>query len=268
MSRRSQPQASTGTMIEAASPKTGMSAVELETMRSVEDDLWWYRGLRAHVVESINRPQSPFALLDAGCGTGGMLARVRRHFPAAGLTGLDYSACALELTERRQTGAKLVQGSADLLPFDAAEFDVVLSLDVLVLHGIDDAKAVREMHRVLRPGGELIINLAAFDFLRGSHDAATNMARRYTRPQLRLLLRDAGFTIQKSSYWNMSLMPVVAAIRWASRGKARKPDVRSDLKPIWPPLNDTLTALTKCELALSRHVSLPFGTSLFAIARK
>ena len=245
-----------------------MSPLEIETMRSVEDDLWWYRGLRGHVVNSIEPPHPRFRLLDAGCGSGGMLARLRRHFPEAELTGMDYVQRALELTRDRNTGAELVQGSADALPFGDEGFDVVLSLDVIVLHGIDDQKAVREMHRVLRPGGQLIINVAAFDFLRGSHDAATNMARRYTRPRLANLLRNAGFTVRSLTYWNMSLMPAVAAVRLASRRKAQQPDVRSDLTPMWPPLNAVLGTIAQTELALSRRVPLPFGTSLFAIGRK
>ena len=245
-----------------------MSVAEIDTMRSVEDDLWWYRGLRRHVVRTIDAPHPGFGLLDAGCGTGGMLSYVRAAFPQASLTGMDFSQRALELTAQRELGANLVQGSIDALPFADAEFDVLISLDVIVLHGIDDAKAVRELHRVLRPGGQLIMNLAAFDFLRGSHDAATNMARRYTRPRLARLLENAGFASHRMTYWNMNLMPAVAAVRWMSRGKAQQPDVQSDLKPMWPPLNAALAAIAHTELAISRVVPLPFGTSLFAVARK
>ncbi|MDQ3118906.1 MAG: class I SAM-dependent methyltransferase [Verrucomicrobiota bacterium] len=255
-------------MTRSAPAQTGMSDGEIETMRSVEDDLWWYRGLRGHVVRSIKPPHPGFSLLDAGCGTGGMLARVRANFPAAAMTGLDYSERALELTERRNTGATLEQGSADLLPLADAAFDVVLSLDVLVLRGVDDGAAIREMRRVLRPGGTLIVNVAAFDFLRGSHDAATNMARRYTRPRLRNLLEQAGFTIENMSYWNMTLLPAVALVRWTSRQRAEQPDVQSDLKPIWSPLNAALSVVAHLELAATRVFSLPFGTSLFVLARK
>ena len=245
-----------------------MSPVEIETMRSVEDDLWWYRGLRAHVVNSIPPVQAGFKLLDAGCGSGGMLARLRKHFPAASLTGMDFVPRALELTRERNIGAELVQGRADDLPFEDSSFDVVLSLDVIVLHGIDDRAAISEMHRVLRPGGNLIVNVAAFDFLRGSHDTATNMARRYTRSRLSRLLGEAGFTIKTISYWNATLMPAVALVRWASRRRARRPDVRSDLEPVWAPLNNALSVLTRTELAVSRKFALPFGSSLFAIASK
>ncbi|MEO5720099.1 MAG: class I SAM-dependent methyltransferase [Chthoniobacterales bacterium] len=245
-----------------------MSPVEIETMRAVEDDLWWYRALRSHVIDSLAPARPDFKLLDAGCGSGGMLARVRRHFPSSSLTGMDYVPRALELTRERDLRAELVHGSADALPFAENAFDVVLSLDVIVLAGIDDQKAVQEMHRVLRPGGTLLINVAAFNFLRGSHDAATSMARRYTRPRLAKLLRTAGFSRPRLSYWNMLLLPLVAAVRWASRKRAQDPGVRSDLAPIWPPLNALLSGVVKAELALSRQLPLPFGTSLFAVAQK
>jgi hypothetical protein len=114
----------------------------------------------------------------------------------------------------------------------------------------------------------LILNVAAFDFLRGSHDVATNMARRYTRPRLASLLHSAGFNEHKISYWNMSLLPAVAAVRWWSRLRAHRAQVRSDLRPTWQPLNAALAAITGGELALSRNLVLPFGTSLFATAQK
>lgn len=245
-----------------------MSPAEIEIMRSVEDDLWWYRGLRRHVVQAVATHTRPFKLLDAGCGSGGMLARLHQHFPKASLTGMDFVERALQLTRDRDTGATLVQGSADDLPFSDNSFDIVLSLDVIVLRGIDDRKAISEMQRVLRPGGKLMINLAAFNFLRGSHDVATGMARRYTKPRLKQLLRDAGFTIEQLTYWNMSLMPAVALVRWASRRKAHRADVKSDLAPMSPPLNAALSAIARAELAVSRRVSLPFGTSIFAVAQK
>jgi SAM-dependent methyltransferase len=249
-------------------PEPGMSCAEIETMRAVEDDLWWYRALRHRVVEAIRPPRASFDLLDAGCGTGGMLTRVRERFPEASLSGIDFSERAVELTRRRNLGATLVQGTVDALPFADASFDVVLSLDVLIVGGVNAPVAAREMDRVLRPDGMLIVNLPAFDFLRGSHDVAVNIARRYNRPRLEALLRGAGFQMERWSYWNMSLLPAIAAVRWATRGRGGEKEVKSDLKPMFPPLNRALTALAMIELAVSRAVPLPFGTSLFAIARK
>jgi hypothetical protein len=97
---------------------------------------------------------------------------------------------------------------------------------------------------------------------------AVNIARRFNRPRLERLLAGVDFTLEHSTYWNMTLLPSVAAVRSLSRRRAHQPQVPSDLKPMWPPLNAALAALAKSELAISRSVPLPFGTSLFAIARK
>jgi ubiquinone/menaquinone biosynthesis C-methylase UbiE len=239
-----------------------------DMMRSVEDDYWWYRALRSHVVRSVQPPCPTFDLLDAGCGTGGMLARLRQSFPDASLTGIDISDRGLELTARRETDAALLRASADCLPFPDASFDFVLSLDVLTFQGVDDAAAVREAHRVLRTGGRLLVNVAAFEFLKGRHDIAVNVDRRYTRKSLRKLLLGAGFSIRKLTYWNMTLMPAVALVRWISKIEKSPRDGDFDFGPLFPPLNSFLTAIAKLELAVSQAVALPFGTSVFAVAVK
>ena len=255
-------------MVEPIVEPGGLSPQEVALMRSVEDELWWYEALRAHVINSLPSMIPMFKLLDAGCGTGGMLARIRQHFAQAKLTGIDLSESGLELTRQRQTGAELLLASTNSLPFPEAEFDVVLSLDVLAFRGVDEEGAIQEMYRVLRPGGSLIMNVPAFDFLRGSHDIAVDQIRAYTRPQLTALLKRAGLAHARLSYWNMSLLPAIAVVRWASRSRAEQPDIRSDLAPMWPPVNSLLRGLALFELAVSRHLALPFGTSLFAVAKK
>ena len=132
-----------------------------------------------------------FKLLDAGCGSGGMLARLREKFPRAKFVGFDVSEHALALTMARKLDVQFVQGSVNQLPFADGEFDVVLSLDVIYHQAVDDREALREMRRVLRDDGFLIVNVPAFEFLRGGHDIAVNTARRYTRPQLAQLLEES-----------------------------------------------------------------------------
>jgi SAM-dependent methyltransferase len=207
-------------------------------------------------------------LLDAGCGSGGMLARLRREFPRADLSGIDESEHAIELCRERNTGARLVRAGVHELPFPDAAFDVVLSLDVWVNEGVDDALAAHETHRVLRPGGKLILNLAALEFLRGSHDEAVGAVRRYTRPQVKALLAGANFEIERLTYWNAALTPPIALVRWLSRMRRQSQPPRSDFRSLPPFVNAALKQLAALELNTSRHLSLPFGTSLFAVARK
>jgi ubiquinone/menaquinone biosynthesis C-methylase UbiE len=245
-----------------------MKADELDIMRSVEDHYWWYQALRQHVVNSINVSGPAFSVLDAGCGSGGMLATLRDAFPDADLTGIDESEHAIELSRDRQTGAHLQRAGVHELPFPSDTFDFVLSLDVWINEGVDDALAAHETLRVLRPGGKLILNLAAFEFLRGAHDKAVGAVRRYTRPQVRALLEGASFEVERLTYWNFTLTPPIAFIRWLSRRKLAAGEARSDFRPLPAFANALLKRVAALELTASRHLSLPFGTSVFAVARK
>ena len=263
-------------------------------MRSVEDTYWWYQALRQHVVDSIDpgfaEPSSPnndsrggmlgalsrrtsredfvFSLLDAGCGSGGMLGAVRREFPRADLTGIDESQHAIDLCGERNLGARLVCAGVHELPFPENTFDFVLSLDVWSHAGVDDALAAHETHRVLRPGGKLILNLAAFNFLKGAHDEAVGAARRYTRREVRALLEGAGLGLERLTYWNFTLTPPIAFLRQLSRRRLPGEEARSDFRPLPPFLNGVLKTLATLELSASRHLSLPFGTSVLAVASK
>jgi len=129
-----------------------MQPDEYRKMAEVEDAMWYYRALHRHVTRSLGRRLGAAArVLDAGCGTGGLLRRLAEAQPSWRLTGLDFSPLACELA-RARTGGEVVQGSVAALPFADAAFDAVVSCDV-VCQVADPALAVREFHRVLRPGG-------------------------------------------------------------------------------------------------------------------
>jgi ubiquinone/menaquinone biosynthesis C-methylase UbiE len=245
-----------------------MKPHEHDIMRSVEDSYWWYQALRRHVIASIEPDGQKFSLLDAGCGSGGMLARLRQEFPEADLSGIDASAHAIEICRERNTGAQLLRAGVQELPFAADSFDVILSLDVWTHVSVDDSLAAHETYRVLRPNGKLILNLAAFEFLEGAHDKVVETVRRYTKPQVRALLEGAGFALERLTYWNATLTPPIALFRWLSRRRLEREEARSDFRPIPSFLNAALARLAALELTASRHLSLPFGTSVFAVARK
>jgi SAM-dependent methyltransferase len=253
-----------------------MNPEEYEIMRRVEEEYWWYAALRSLVVQTVTPlvEQTPSPLiLDAGCGTGGMAKILKETLPSAGIVCMDYSPEAIAHTRERGLGL-LARGDVERLPFPAESFDLVVSLDVLYTRGLDDRRAVQEICRVLKPEGRLVLNLAAFDFLRGEHDRAVNGERRYTASRVRALLRQGGLEAERLTYWNASMFPPVAAARlWSRlRSRAARADIRdaprSDLKPLPAWVNRPLRSVVLAETVLLRRASLPFGTSVFAVARR
>ena len=120
------------------------------------------------------------------------------------------------------------------------------------------------LFRSLRDGGVLILNLPAFEILRGSHDRFVSGRRRFTRGEVRALLQAKGFDIVWISYWNAALFPIVLFFRLVSRRGSRE----SDLRPLAPVWNRLLAGILKAEAAWLRRGTLPVGTSVFCVARK
>lgn len=243
---------------------------EYDLMRQVEDVYWWYRVLRQTVTSDVKAlaGSAPASILDAGCGTGGMMDALRGTQFSWRLTGLDFSPQAVETTRRRGFD-DVHEGSVDALPMAGASFDGLVSLDVLYFEGVNEARAIAEFHRVLRPGGFVILNLPAFDFLRGEHDVAVRGARRYTPAGVRGLLARGGFEVIRSHCWNAWLFPPILAWRLLSRLKGRSAvEARSDLALLPSPLNALLLAFARADMALCRALRAPFGTSVYAVARR
>jgi len=235
-------------------------------MHRLEDEHWWYRALRDRIDIALDRWAPGFrTLLDAGCGTGGVLQHLKQRRPQTRLIGFDLSADALRRCRSRGFSS-LARGSVNDVAFRSAVFDVVTSQDVLYFEGIEDERAVAELARVLAPGGVLILNLPAFEFLRGSHDVFVKTRRRYTRKQVAELVRAAGLEILTATYWNAPLMPVVAAVRRLRTNRAEVPE--SDLRPVHRWLNRILYALVRLEAVWLRSGTLPFGSSVLCVARK
>jgi SAM-dependent methyltransferase len=235
-------------------------------MFAVEDRHWWYVGVRREVERWLQalqpRPGERLAVLDAGCGTGGLLANLRS---AAWRVGVEISPEGIRRARTRGLTA-LVQGSVAALPFADDSFDAVVSIDVLCHSGVVERQAVEETARVLRPGGLFLVQLPAFDFLRGEHDAAVWTKRRYRRAEVAALLTSAGLSLKRSSYRNAILFPLAAVARLGRRhGKARA-EARSDVRPVPRPVNAILSAVLAVERRLG--VRFPFGLSVFCVGEK
>ena len=240
-----------------------MVAEEYERMAALEDTMWWYQGLHGNVRDALRRYHpAPSALLDAGCGTGGTLSVIGKAFPATALHGLDIAEQACAFT-RTKTGAQVTVGSVDGLPYKDACFDALVSSDVLG-YRIDVDAAVAGFHRVLRPGGLCVINLAAYQWMLSYHDRAVGQVRRFTRNEMLALLRKHGFQPIFASYWNTFLFPLMVL-----RRKILPAPAASDVTPFHPWMNALFRRCVAAEgTLLGRGVTLPFGGSLFIVARK
>jgi SAM-dependent methyltransferase len=175
---------------------------------------------------------------------------------------MDLSSAALALA--RQSGdVRLVRSTVESLPFATGAFDGVASLDVLYHEAVgDDLLAIRETTRVLRPGGILVMNLPAYRWMMSAHDRAARTSRRYTQRQVRALLVDAGLVPVHVTYRNSVLFPAALVARMLFRTRG------SDLVPVHPLLNRLLASILRGEAAWIRHGPLPFGLSVFAVARR
>lgn len=145
-------------------------------------------------------------------------------------------------------------------------YDAVVSLDVWYHQAVDDALAASEAARVVKPGGMVIVNLPAYDWLRGHHDLVVQTARRYTRPQVKKLLTDAGLKVTFCSHWNTLLFPVIVGVRLLSRLRKHNNE-SSDVAPVAPWLNKTLLGILAAERSLL-CLPLLYGLSILVVGRK
>lgn len=231
--------------------------------------MWWFAALHSNLLLLCRRMAMSGAatapLLDAGCGTGGLLARLAGGWPDRTAIGLDADPLAAARASAK-SGCPVCAGSVDALPFADAAFGAIISADVLCHQGVDEDRALAQFHRVLRDGGLLILNLPAYSWLLSRHDAAVANARRYTRRGISRKLADAGFRPIFASYWNAVLLPVMVLTRklLPARGTAG-----SDVRLYPAPLETLCRLATGIETALLRRgFSLPCGGSIVAVARK
>jgi SAM-dependent methyltransferase len=244
-----------------------MEAKEYKTLYELEDTYWWYKGQRSIILNSLKQLYAEtknLKLLDAGCGTGGLLNLLNKYSLKA---GLDIAPEALFYCYERGL-ENILQGDVTNLPFKEECFDLVISLDVLYhLKVTDDSKALSEFNRCLKRGGRLYLNLPAFNFLRSSHDEAVHTRERYSTKKLKQKLFAAGFKIEKLTYTNFFLFPLLSTIRLIKKFRKGKTKI-SDLKAMPSFINSLLFRIFLLEAKIIQHINLPFGLSIFAICKK
>ena len=238
---------------------------ELQTHRA-EDRHWWYRGRRRviqRVIADLPRPNGQMRILDAGCGSG------RNMVELAGLgqvTGVELSNTSVRLARGRGVG-EVLEGSVQEMPFPDDSFDLAVCLDVIE-HLSDDLGALRELRRVVAPGGFLLVTAPAYQSLWSGHDTINHHHRRYNRGGLLRTSRAAGWECARTTYFNSLLLPVAVALRALARFNHRATESSLDLWVPPAPLNWLLEQPLRLEAELiDRGVQIPAGLSLLALLR-
>ena len=251
-----------------------MRPAELAKMFELEDSYWWFVARRELVRELLvrHRPGPGVSglqsrnnvILDVGCGTGATLNAIADVGVGA---GIDRSPEALRYCRRRGL-SRLAVGKAEMLPVASESADVVLALDLLE-HIADDGAACRELARVLRPGGVLVVTVPACPSLWSEHDEALDHLRRYRAARLRRILVEAGLRIEKLSYLITALLVPITVLRLIQRivpRRKRGPQTAFIIPPA--PINRLLIWLLRLESSWLRWFNLPAGVSLVAVGRK
>lgn len=229
---------------------------------------WWYKSRRELITDTVSRikqrsGKETLNILDVGCGTG-LNSKALDQF--GDVCGLDVSEDALNFSRSRGE-FNLIRANADDLPFKHNSFDVVCALDVLE-HIEDDINAMKEIHRVLKPSGNLILTVPAFMFLWGRHDEAANHKRRYYKRSIIKTLESCGFLIDRCTYWNFLLFPAVALIR-PLMNRCYCTNDSYDLPELPYIFNEILLNILRLEnAAIACGFNLPVGVSIFCVCRR
>ena len=239
----------------------------LDLTSRVESTHFWFRGFRGFVAPAIAEMaggRRDLHLLDCGCGTGHNLATLLRPYGHA--FGFDLTPAGL--AHGRRAGLALARADMRAIPFHSSRFDLVTSFDVMQYVG-DDYAVLREIARVLKPGGGLVMTASALDILRGGHAGTWPEVRRYTTGRMRSVVESAGLQVRRLTYLFATLFPAMLAVR-ALRRDATSPDGEGDWEMSIPPapVNAALTSMLGIEAAVSRLVPMPVGSSVLVVARK
>lgn len=238
-----------------------------QAMYANEDRFWWHAGMGRIINSLLGKylDKKENKILDVGCGTGGMFKILSNY---GRVWGVDKSNEALSYARCRRRAEQIIQAEADNLPFSDRFFDVITCFDVLYHQWIkDDAAVLQELYRVLKPGGILIIREAAYNWLRGQHDALVWTKHRFVKKELEAKLSKAGFMVKKSSYVNFFLFPLALLKRLSEKNIPEK-DL---LKHIFS-ANKLTGIIFKMflygEALLIKYIKFPYGLSIVCVAKK
>jgi ubiquinone/menaquinone biosynthesis C-methylase UbiE len=241
-----------------------MQIDEYAKLDELEESMWYFKALHSRMLLPLSDWKNRTAhVLDAGCGTGGLILAMKEYSASWRLTGLDLSPVACNLA-RRKTRAEIVEGSITNLPFDRNSFDILTSADVIA-HVDDSSIALREFARVLRPGGIAVINVPAYQWMWSYHDDAVQTRHRFRRSELRMMIQNVGLEPLSNSYANTLIFPLIIARRKLFPPPSSSSDVQASAYLVERFCAELAQFEYRC---LKRGLSFPIGCSVFISARK
>lgn len=230
------------------------------------DDGWWYEARRAFLADVLaDVDVSEGIALDVGCGAGGSLA-VLSALGAKLTVGTDLVPEALAHAVGKVPGAELLASRAEDVPLRSGTAGLLVSLDVLE-HLDDDVAALREYHRLLRPGGLLIVTGPAYPGLWAEHDEWAGHRRRYTRQGMVSAVKTAGFEVEReTNYFSFLVPPAILMRRTPLRRLFSGSDDDASASPLVSRVLGTAARLERA--VLRRRPELSVGLSLLVVARR
>jgi SAM-dependent methyltransferase len=226
-------------------------------------EYWWYRA-RADLLHAVLEEHvgEPARVLDVGSADGPSVGWLRSHGKQVSLD-----------VDPRGLGPGGVCGSAEALPFRDESFDVVAGFDVLE-HCADEHGALREVARVLAPGGRFLMSVPAYRWAWSDFDDQNGHHRRYTRPRAVAAVEAGGLQVQRATYAFASVFPIFAVERLVRR--ARCPVSRRRVAPadvvelpdVSPAVERLLLGLCRVDRRVLGSRDLPFGSSVVLAASK
>jgi len=186
-----------------------------EKHHQLEDTHWFLRKRRALIEKLVKNKKRDSRILEIGCSTGALVRDLGQE-GFLDVNGVDIDLSAIEAAKKRGLSHVQQVNSEKPLPFIHQTFDLVISSDVLE-HISDEQRALHEWHRVLKHGGELLILVPAFMFLWSDHDVVNGHFRRYTKHSLEKVLKESGFKVKRTTYWNSILFVPIALVRLLQR---------------------------------------------------
>lgn len=229
----------------------------------VERTHWWFvvrRYLLCSIVKEFSMPENA-AILDVGTSTGTNL-RMLKEMGFKNYQGIDISSEAISWCAKKGLGV-VRQGSICAIPFPNESFDLILATDIIE-HVDDDLQALKELRRVLRKTGNLIITVPAYPSLWGLQDEVAHHKRRYRHDELLSRMIAAGLLSHLSFHFNFLLFVPI----WLARRIIRLFGIKlnSENQVNTPMLNRFLTMVFTIDVKIARLLRPPFGVSILVIA--